>query len=593
MANALLSAFDRLYRWRIRHLSNRNFLLLSSVVVGLVAAAAAVLLKSVVHLVQHTVQEGINWEHNNFLFFLTPMIGILLTVIVVRQVLKGKLGRGVTSVLFDIHRRNANVAPVKTWSQMLTSAITVGLGGSAGLEAPIVVTGSAIGSNISKLLRLSVRERTVLLAAGAAAGISAVFNTPIAGVLFALEVLLAEFSLSSFIPLLISAATAAVFSKATYSEALFAFEASDYAISEVPWYLLLGGVSALLSVWFLRMTYMTERLMARWKSVFWKAILGGLGLGIIVFLLPPLYGEGYGSIESLIQGDYHKLLRLSLFTGYKDSPLFLLGFAAVIMMVKVFATTITLEAGGNGGIFAPSLFMGAMNGFVVSHSINLSEIAEVREANFIVAGMAGTIAGVLHAPLTAIFLIAEVTGGYTLFVPLMMVAAISFFVTRAFEPYSIYTKKLALRGIIAADKDRNALSRIKVKNVLETNFTPIAPDLEVRDLIKEIANSTRNVFPVVDPTGKLMGVVILDNIREIIFNPEETLGLNVSDLMSPPPATLKMEDDGYDVMNLFDRHNAWNLPVVDDEGKYVGFISKSALLSKYRDMLIRQNKPIE
>lgn len=585
----LLHNIGKVNEWRLKHLSNRTFLIVVSILVGFVAGLAAIVLKMIVHNIQLLLQWILEDDRFNFLLFVFPLIGILLTVYYVQRFRKGKLGRGVANILFAIAKKSGSIERDKTYTHLITSALTVGFGGSAGLEAPIVVTGAAIGSNAAKRLRLNYKERTMMLACGVAAGIAAIFNSPIAGVLFAAEVILYEFTIPAFIPLLIATATASVVSKLLYSGQLFFLITKGWELNAVPFYILLGILMGLVSVYVTRTSVFVEDLFKRNKNPYQKAITGGLLLGVLIFFIPPLYGEGYHSVEYLLSGKFSHLLDNSLFTGYSDNPWFFVLFAAIIFLVKIIATSLTIGAGGNGGIFAPSLFIGAVTGFTFVHSINLSGFFRLSEPNFIVAGMAGALSGVIHAPLTGIFLIAEITGGYALFVPLMIVSAISYLISRYFEPYSVYVRKLAEMGYGKYDRDKNALNMIKLKGIVETDFIPVKPGDSLRQLVETISRSKRNIFPVLNDKEKLVGIVLLDNIREIMFQHDLYDTMQVRELMTQPPAVLDVEEDLYNVMNKFENYNAWNLPVTTN-GKYAGFVSKSTIFTKYRSLLIRQSE---
>jgi chloride channel protein, CIC family len=583
---------DKIYEWRTKHISNRNFLIVASLLVGLVAAIAAVVLKSTVHGIQHLLELLRAASGNNYLYFIFPLIGILFTVFYVQRFRGGKLGRGIANILYTIVKKSSNVERDKVYSHVITSALTVGFGGSAGLEAPIVVTGAAIGSNTGRDLRMNYKERTVLLAAGAAAGIAAVFNTPIAGVIFAVEVILMEVAIPSFIPLLIAAATAAVISNLLQSEQLFFLITKGWEFKAIPFYILLGICMGLVSVYMSRLTLRIEGFFRSKKKVWQKAVLGGTGLGILIFLLPPLYGEGYRTIENLLNGNYEILYGGSWYSSFMQSPWMLVVVGLLLIFIKVAATSLTIGSGGNGGIFAPSLFTGAISGFVFAHFFNLTGIVELTVPNFIVAGMAGALSGVVHAPMTAIFLIAEVTGGYALFVPLMIVSAFSYFISRYFEPYSIYTKRLAARGLLLTqNKDKNILSRLKLKKLIETDFTPVHPDDTLGQLVDTFANSKRNVFPVLGSHDELIGLVHLENIREIMFQTERYDTTLVSDLMTRPDLTIESSESMVDVMKKFEQHNAWNIPVLEEK-KYIGFISKSTLLTQYRSKMAKQDSGV-
>lgn len=581
----------KILAWRARHISNKNFLLICSVIIGLLAGLTAVALKRMVHFIQHLLQTGITEYYQNYLFFIYPLVGILLTVLYARIFHKGKLGRGVSSILFAIERKGGHVEREKMYSHVISSALTVGFGGSAGLEAPIVVTGSAIGSNTGRELGFSGKERVLLLACGAAAGIAAVFNCPIAGMIFAIEVLLSEFSIPAFIPLLMATATASVVSSLFYSQQLFFLITDGWHLNAIPYYVIMGILLGLLCVYVTRMHEFTEKLFKSKKAVYAKALFGGTALGVLIFLIPPLYGEGYGVIEELLKGNYSSIVNNSLFEGWRNDPWFVLILMGGIVFIKVFATVITVGAGGNGGMFAPSLFIGAAAGFVFARFTNLTGISELAVANFIVAGMAGALSGIVHSPLTAIFLIAEITGGYALFIPLMIVSALSYFIARYFEPHSIYTQQLARKGYLTHDKDKAVLTRMKLRQLIETDFATIDISATMKELVEVIAHSRRNIFAVIDNEGNFKGIVLLDNIRKFMFQHEMYNTTYVKDIMTHPPAVIKRDEDVYTVMKKFDEHNAWNLPVVE-EGKYIGFVSKSKVFNYYRSHLINQSQEV-
>ena len=580
---------DKINNWRSRNISNKTFLILVAIIVGIVAGLAAIVLKLAVHNIQHLLRIILENPSFNFLLFIFPLIGILLTVFYIQRFRKGKIGRGVGNILISIAKRSSNIEQDKTYSHIISSALTIGFGGSAGLEAPIVVTGAAIGSNTAKDLKMNYRERTLMLACGVAAGISAIFNSPIAGVLFAVEVILYEFTIPAFIPILISSATAAVLSNVLYKEQFFFLITKGWNMNAIPFYIVLGILMGLISVYVTRTAIRTEKLFKSKKKPYRKAIIGGVILGLMIFLLPPLYGEGYYTVENLLAGKYQALLDNSLFTGFSDNAWFIVLIGAIIVFVKIIATSITIGAGGNGGIFAPSLFIGAVTGFVFAHTVNLLGIIELTEANFIVAAMAGALSGVIHAPLTAIFLIAEITGGYVLFVPLMIVSSLSFLIARYFEPYSIYARKLVEKGLHNKDRDRIVLNRIKLKNILETDFVSVMPSDTLGQLVVKIERTKRNIFPVLDEDSHLQGVVLLDSIREVMFHHEQYGNVHVKELMTQPPCILDVNEELHDVMKKFDSYGAWNLPVTEGN-KYIGFVSKSTIFTKYRGLLIKQSE---
>lgn len=580
---------DKITPWRIRHISNKTFLILIAIIVGIVAGLAAIMLKVLVHNIQHLLRIILENPSFNFLLFVFPLIGILLTVFYVQRFRKGKLGKGVGGILVSVAKRSSKIERDKTYSHMISSALTIGFGGSAGLEAPIVVTGAALGSNTARDLKMNYQERTLMLACGVAAGISAIFNSPIAGVLFAVEVILSEFTIPAFIPILIASATASILSIFLYKEKLFFLITTGWNMNAIPFYIALGMLMGLISVYVTRTAIRTEKLFKSKKKPYQKAIAGGVILGLMIFILPPLYGEGYYTIENLLAGKYQMLLDNSLFTSYAENPWFIAFIGAIIVLVKIVATSVTIGSGGNGGIFAPSLFIGAMTGFVFAHVINLLGVIHLTESNFIVAAMAGALSGVVHAPLTGIFLIAEITGGYALFVPLMVVSSMSFLISRYFEPYSIYSRVLVQKGLHNKDKDRIVLNRIKLKNVLETDFVTLKPSDSLGHLIEKFEHSKRNVFPVIDENEALQGLVLLDNIREIMFHHEQYDKIQVKTIMTQTPCVLDINEEMYDVMKKFEAFNSWNLPITDG-GKYIGFVSKSTIFSKYRSLLIFQSQ---
>ena len=474
---------------------------------------------------------------------------------------------------------------------MVTSAITVGFGGSVGLEAPIVVTGSAIGSNLARLFHLSYKNRTVLLGCGAAGAISAIFNSPVTGVIFAMEVILTEVKISRFIPLLIASVCGQLVSLVLLGEdILFSFKLTDTFIArETLYYILLGAICGLISLYFTRMMYFIEGKIIKLKNEFGRAFIGGISLGVMILAFPPIYGEGYETIKSLLQGESAAVFTHSLFSSLSGSQISIIIFLVFILLVKPIATAMTIGAGGSGGIFAPSLFMGGLTGYVVSATTNSVLGTSLSTSNFTLVGMCGVMSGVLHAPLTAIFLIAEITSGYMLFVPLMLVSAISFSTISYFEKHSIYTKGLIETGdLIQYDKDRIVLSLIDLKKIIEKALLIIDPESSLDDLVKLVMKSKRNIFPVVNETKELQGIVTLDDIREMMFDETTRKDVLIKTIMHKPPASVSTHEKMQSVMNKFEVTQAWNLPVIDD-GKYIGFISKSRIFNAYRKKLIRQS----
>jgi len=577
--------FNHLLYWRTNHISNRNFLIIASVIVGCASALAAVILKMFVHWLHGIPVYFSNLYTNHLWFIYMPLTGVILTVFITKFFFKGYLEKGLGLILFAISRKKAMIDPEKMYSHVITSGITIGLGGSAGLEAPIVITGSAIGSNIAKFFNLGYKERVLLLACGAASGIAAVFNSPIAGVIFAVEVLLTEISIPIFIPLLISTATSIIVSKALYKGQLFYLVTNDWYYNALPFYIILGGLCGLLSVYMTRSTLRLEALFGKQRNIYTKALIGGSCLGILIFLFPPLFGEGYDTVKSLLAGSPGDLLNFSIFESLKDNPWIVLIITLLIIVLKVIATSLTTGSGGNGGIFAPSLFTGALTGFGLAFFVNTTGIAHLHTGNFIVVGMAGILSGVVHAPLTAIFLIAEITGGYVLFVPLMIVSALSYFISKYFEPYSIYTKRLAQQGhLLTNDKDYNILNFLKLDDLIESDFIPLKSEGTLKSLVDAFSVSSRNVYPVIDNDNNLLGVIYLENVKHLLFQKELYQQVTIMEITDTTVVSIDRNDSMESAMNKFEETNIWSIPVTDNN-KYIGFVSRSNIFSKYRRAL--------
>ncbi len=562
-------------------------MLLLSAVIGAIAGLTAVILKESVHLIQHFLLRREHSDINNYLIYFYPMIGIFITVIITRYYWKEKLGHGITDILFSISKKSSIIVKGKMYSRMLTSAITVGFGGSVGLEAPIVVTGSAIGSNIARLMHLDYKNRTLLIGCGAAGAIAGIFNSPITGVIFSSEVILAGLGFASFIPLLIAAVCGSLVSLALLGDdVLFSFVLKDpFIASDTPYFILLGILCGLIAVYFTRFTYFVEQKITKIKNFVIRGLVGGLLLAIIIFFFPPIYGEGYDTIKLLLNANESDMVFQSFFAFDYSNPLIFILFMLGIVLFKPIASALTIESGGSGGIFAPSLFLGGVVGFIFAFTINYISPESISLSNFTLIGMCGVMSGVLHAPLTAIFLIAEITGGYTLFVPLMLVSAIAFSTISYFEKYSIYTKHLIERGdYIPHDKDKQLLSGMKVKKMVEKDLISINPDQKLKDLVKVVRKSKRNIFPVVDNDGRLVGIITLDDIRNIMFDEEAREETIISSIMIDPPAFISSKSSMQSVMNTFEVTGAWNLPVIDDD-KYIGFVSKSRIFNTYRSKL--------
>jgi len=587
----------RLNQWRIQKISNRNFLVVLALLVGLIGGLAAAALKGLTHSIAAFLQEDVQWQYKYYLYFFFPLIGILLSVLYIRRFIRrGSFEHGITPIIYAISRKSSKVEYHNIYSQIITSALTVGFGGSAGLEAPIAYSGSAIGSNAGRFFGLNYREVTMLLACGAAAGIAGAFNSPVAGMIFAIEILLPEFSIPAFIPLLMSAATAAVVSRLLYSEPLFHLVTDDWEIQALFFYLLLSVVVGLFSVYFARMSAWYKKVSTRIKNPYQRVWMSGISLGLLIFLFPALYGEGYITIQQLLNGHHNSLLANSIFSDYQRVGVLIVVYAIITVFAKSIASLITLNSGGNGGIFGPSLVMGGLLGFAFSYGVNLTGLVELNVANFIVAGMAAALGGIMHAPLTAIFLIAEITGGYALMVPLMLVTAISYLINRTTLKYSIYTKVLAEQGDLLTheDKDRTVLSMMKLRYVLERNFTILHPNDNPIDRRYDIIHTKRNIFPVVDDDGKLLGIIYSERLFEILLGEDqEKAGKTMLELVEKPADLIRMDANMEEVMHKMNREDIWILPVVNNAGNYMGFVSKSAVFNKYRSLLMRQGSYLE
>lgn len=582
---------DELNQYRKTKISNRNFLVIAAVFVGVLAGLAAAALKSLTHHIEDFLQTDLHWEYKYYLYLLFPTIGILLSVLYVKRFIrKGKFETGLTPLLHTISKRSSHVEFHNTYSQIITAAVTVGFGGSTGLEAPIVTSGSAIGSGIGRLLGLSYREVTMLLVCGAAAAIAGAFNSPIAGIVFAIEILLPEFTIPAFIPLLLSSATAAVVARFFYNEQLFYLVTEGWRVSALIYYVILAGLIGLFSIYFSKANHAIKSFFYGIKHPYKKIVIGGLMLGALVFLFPTLYGEGYITIKNLLSGNYTSVLNNSLFAQYNNIPSVLILFTAVTIFAKSFATLITLGAGGNGGTFAPSLIMGGLIGFIMSYGINLTGIAHLNVANFIVAGMAASLSAIMHAPLTGIFLIAEITGGYILMVPLMITSAISYLINRSYQKHSIYTKPLADKGELLSyeDKDTTVLNMMKLQYLVEKPSLVLKTDDLLAGKLNDILQSKRNICPVTDENDVFKGLVFVEDIFREVINDSDKQSLLVHEIMQEAPALIRNTDDLKSVLQTMENQGVWVLPIITDENKYVGFISKTAIFNKYRALLIRQ-----
>jgi len=585
----LVNYVDQINQYRKTKISNRNFLVIAALIVGVLAGLAASLLKAITHHIEEFLQSGFHWQYKYYLFLFFPFIGILLSVMYVRRFIrKGKYETGLTPLLYTISKKSSKIEPHNIYSQLITAAMTVGFGGSTGLEAPIVTSGGGIGSVVGRFLGLSYRETTMLLACGAAAGIAAAFNSPIAGIVFAIEILLPEFTIPAFIPLLLASATGAVVARLFYNEQLFFLVTEGWRMNALVYYVLLAVLIGIFSIYFTKINAFIKSSFYKISNPYKKVVLGGLMLGLLVFLFPTLYGEGYITIKNLLSGNYSALVANSLFSDYSNLPWVVVMFTIVTVFAKSAATLITLSAGGNGGTFAPSLIMGGLIGFAVAFSINTLGIAQLNVANFIVAGMAASLSAIMHAPLTGIFLIAEITGGYILMVPLMITSAISYLINRGKHKHSIYATPLAEKGELSSleDKDTTVLNMMKLKHLVEKNYLILHENELIAERLNEILQSKRNLFPVIDEDHFFKGLVYVEDIlKKGISNSDQD---TVNDLMQAAPDMVTISDSMKVVLQKMEKENAWLLPVLDANGGYLGFVSKTAIFNKYRALLSRQ-----
>ncbi|MFV8327739.1 chloride channel protein [Flavobacterium sp. ZS1P14] len=588
MFKKYLSKLERIIAFAQSILTPKQFIFLSSVLVGISAAFAVIVLKTFAHWVFSFATYVSGILKLGFINSILPIIGILLTVFVVKRVLGGTIEKGTSQILYAVAKKASIIPKKQMYAQIVTSSLTVGLGGSAGLESPIVITGAAFGSNYAQKYKLSYKDRTLLIGCGVAAGIAAAFNAPIAGVLFAIEVLLVDVSISAFTPIMIAAATGALVSVIALDETiLLSFrQQQTFDYHNIPFYVLLGLFTGFISVYYSRNFERVEHYFGRLKfSPYKKAFFGASVLAILIFIFPTLFGEGYESIKTLSENDPGQLMENTLFSGLRNNSWALLAFIGITMLVKVFATGITLGCGGNGGNFAPSLFLGSYVGFFFSKFLNLTGLTKLPISNFTMVGMAGILSGLFHAPLTAIFLIAEITGGYNLMIPLMIVASISFAISKRFEKHSMDVKNLAKKGhAFTSNKDTNVLSTLDTNSIIQTDYLTVSPDENLEKLVDLISHSNQVIFAVVDKDTKMVGIVHFNTIREIIFNPYRVKYTLVKEVMIPPVEIISPEDSMETVMNKFEKAKVVFLPVIK-EGKYYGFISKALALEAYRTKL--------
>ena len=579
----------KMLAWRERNIKERNFILILSFFVGIFSSLAALILKSAIHLIQNLLTHSFNPDEVNFWYLVFPFMGIVLTYLFVKYVVKDDISHGVTRILYAISQRKSIIKLHNVWTSIVGSALTIGFGGSVGAEAPIVFTGSAIGSNMGKFFKLNQKTMLLLIGCGAAGAIGGIFKAPIAGLVFTLEVLMLDMTLTSIVPLLISSVTATSLTYfVTGSSFMFQFTSYEpFSVSRIPQLIILGIICGFVSLYFTRGMNFLEVSFRKIKSPFTKIITGGITLGVLIFVFPPLYGEGYNTIEALLNGNSKVVLETSYFQHLGGSEWVLVIYLALILFFKIFASTATTSPGGVGGIFAPSLFVGCITGFITATVMNQIGLA-APTSNFSLAGMSGLMSGVMHAPLTGIFLIAELTGSYNLFMTLMIVSTISYMTIIIFEPHSLYAMRLAQKGeLITHHKDRAVLTLLRMENVIETDLSVVNPKMTLGELVKVISKSSRNVFPVVNPDNKkFLGIVLLDEVRNIMFRPELYDKFTVQQLMISPPATINIDLPMEKVMQIFEDTGAWNLPVVDVEKRYLGFVSKSKIFNSYRHVLV-------
>lgn len=574
--------------WRLRNISPNNFLLLLSLFIGVISALSAVILKDVVFYTSYWLRTSFSPEDFNYLYLVFPGIGIMLTVLFVKFIVKDKISHGVSRILWAISQNKGNIDRHNTWSSLVASTLTVGFGGSVGLEAPIVYTGSAIGSNVGRVFKLDTRSKILLVACGATGAMAAIFKAPIAAIVFAIEVLMIDLTTASLMPLLLASVAGTTISFLLLGKSvMFSYTiSSGFQLQNIPFYIVLGVFTGAISIYFSKTSGFIESLFKKINKTYVRIIVGGTVLSILIFLFPLLYGEGYDSLIAILNGRGEELLFNTFFYDFRDNAWLFLGFLLLVLVFKIWAMATTNGAGGVGGVFAPSLFMGGLSGYFMAMFIKVVFKIDLPVENFVLAGMAGVMSGVMHAPLTSIFLIAELTSGYQLFIPLMITSALSFITVMPFEPYSIYTKRLAARGeLITHHKDKAALSQINVAGIIETNFSTINKEASLRELVKVISESKRNIFPVVDQNQTYLGLVLLDEIRDVIFNAELYDSVFVSDLMKLPEVTITPEESMANVVKKLRATGYYNMPVVTCEGKYIGFISRANLYTNYKNII--------
>ncbi len=582
---------SRLHQWREEHISERMFVLILAFFVGFFSAVAAFVLHWLINQIVSLLTSSFDASSSNWLYLVYPVVGIYITSLFVRYVVKDNISHGITRILYAISQNRSRLKPHNTWSSVISSAITIGFGGSVGAEAPIVLTGSAIGSNLGKLFKMDSKTLMLLIGCGAAGAIAGIFKAPIAGLVFTIEVLMIDLTMASLMPILVSCVTATCFTYIFSGDAaLFTFHLDNpWSVERVPACIGLGVFCGLVSLYFIRTMGFCEDIFARFKDKpYVKLAIGGVMLSLLIYLFPSLYGEGYGPINLLLNGasdhDWERILDNSLFSGQVEM---LIPYIALVLLTKVFATSATNGGGGCGGTFAPSLFIGCFSGFLFSRLWNINEVGVyVPEKNFALMGMAGVMSGVMHAPLTGIFLIAELTGGYNLFLPLMIVSICSYLTIILFEPHSIYSSRLAKQGkLITHHTDHAVLTLMQLDSVIDRDTLSVGPDTELADIVRKISRSRKSVIPVLDAAGSLLGEIDIAKIRNIVFRTELYHHFTASQLMQEPPATLSDQSSMALVMKTFDQTHANWLPVLDKDNHLKGYLSRERIYTQYRKMV--------
>ena len=568
-------------------MAERDLMMILSLFVGVACGIAAVALKTAIEFIHHSLTSWFDGSAYNFLYLIYPGVGMLIAMLFVRYVVKDNIGHGVTKVLLAVSKNESKIRSHNMWTSVAASSVTIGFGGSVGAEAPIVYTGAAIGSNVARYMGLSYKNMTILLGCGAAGAVAGIFKAPLAGVLFTLEILLFNISMTSLLPLLLSTISATVISYIFLGDApAFDCTLSEFQMGNIPFYLILGVFCSACSVYFTRMTLWLEDKIKSIHRPFVRWAVSASCLGLLIFLFPPLYGEGYGHLHTLLNGGMIQMEGETVLAFFMHTPWTIPVFFLLILLLKVFSMSFTNAGGGVGGTFGPTLFIGAIAGFVVSRTINLIGGPLVPEQNFVLVGMAGLMAGVMQAPMTAIFLIAEISGGYELLIPLILTATVSYGITRSIEPYSIYTKRIAKKGeLLTHDSDQAVLTLLKTDELIESDFVSVKIDASLADLVAVVAESRRNIFPVIDDRRHFHGYVSLEDIRRVMFRTELYDTTHVYNYMKSAPAYVYIDEKMDSVMQKFEKTGAWNLPVVDHERTYIGFVSKSKIFSAYRSQL--------